>query len=119
MLGDWVIVFGYIIVLIPNPNLVARFITSAAQEEVDQIEEAKKTQNPVIIVEMPLVQIAGNPTIFPMAFGSHVNNAHYNTSDKVGNGHSQGEECHGDAPHALRKLRVVELDLPDRVQRLA
>ncbi|BAS85815.1 Os03g0687100, partial [Oryza sativa Japonica Group] len=87
-----------------------------ADHEVDDVEDADAGDHPVEEVEPPLVEVLRQP-VAPGA-GGPVHDGDEEPTEVVPQRQVAEGERAGHAPHVLRDLLVVELDLADEVERL-
>ncbi|BAS74460.1 Os01g0761600, partial [Oryza sativa Japonica Group] len=90
-----------------------------APHEVGEVGNAQRGEDEVVVVVVPPVEVAGEPAVAAAAApGAGVDGPDDGAPGHAAEPHAERQQRDADAGHGLGELGVVELDLPDQVQRL-
>lgn len=95
-----------------NLNWLKR-VEFGANQVINQIDKLQQSNQPIEILQFPPIQIPIRQPIREL-----VHNCHEQRARVAAGGDRQPKQGGGGAPHALWRLVVEELEMPDRHERL-
>lgn len=89
------------------------------KQKITQIQPSNPRQKEVEIIQLPGIQIAGQPVQLTPRSGKTMHKSHNKATKIIRTGKRAKKQRIRNTPHMIRKLPIIQLDMPDTGKRLA